>query len=64
MEQPSQEELRSEQRLASILFLFAATVLVLGVISLLLWGLPAIAIIGLIATLAVFGMLLAYAAGL
>lgn len=64
MKPANQAELDAENRLASILFFFAATVLVLGAISFLLWGLPAIAIIGLIATVAVFLMLLAYAAGL
>ncbi len=64
MGQASQEELRSEARTAARLFFFALTVLVLGVIAVLLWGLPALTMIGLAATLAVYGMLVAYAAGL
>lgn len=64
MEPANLAEQKAEKRLEVILFFFAAIVLVLGVISLLLWGLPAVAIIGLIATLAVFVMLLAYSAGL
>ncbi|RCW78027.1 hypothetical protein [Paracoccus lutimaris] len=64
MGQASQEELRSEARTATLLFFFALTVLVLGVIAFLLWGLPALTMIGLAATAGVYGMLVAYAAGL
>ena len=64
MGQASQEELRSEARTATRLFMFVFTVLVLGVIAFLLWGLPAVTMIGLAATAAVYGMLVAYAAGL
>ena len=64
MGQASQEELRSEARTATRLFMFVFVVLVLGVIAFLLWGLPAVTMIGLAATAAVYGMLVAYAAGL
>ncbi|WP_374635871.1 hypothetical protein [Paracoccus sp. (in: a-proteobacteria)] len=64
MGQASQEELQSEARTAARLYFFVLTVLVLGVIAVLLWGLPALTMIGLAATLAVYGMLVAYAAGL
>lgn len=64
MGQASQEELRSEARTAALLFSIVLTVLVLGVIAFLLWGLPALTMIGLVATAGVYGMLVAYAAGL
>lgn len=56
--------LRDEARTATILFAFALTLLVAVLGSLLIWGLPALAMVGLGGTLAVFGMLIAYAAGL
>ena len=46
MAEASQEELRSEARTATILFVFVLAVLVLGVIAFLLWGLPALTMIG------------------
>lgn len=64
MGQASQEELRSEARTAALLFSIVLTVLVLGAIAFLLWGLPALTMIGLVATAGVYGMLVAYAAGL
>lgn len=63
MDQTSHAEQQSDNRFANMLFLFAAMVVVLSLIALALWGLPAIAMIGLAATLAVFFMLIAYAAG-
>lgn len=60
----SLETLRSEARTANFLFAFALVLLVAVVVSVLIWGLPALAMFGLAGTLAVFVMLIAYAAGL
>ncbi|UXU74067.1 MULTISPECIES: hypothetical protein [unclassified Paracoccus (in: a-proteobacteria)] len=54
---------RSEARTARNLFMFALLVIVLAVVAVVLWGLPGLAILGLAATVLVFGMLAAYAAG-
>lgn len=53
----------AESRTARFLFVFALLVLVAGAVGFALWGLPALAMIGLAATVLVFGMLAAYAAG-
>lgn len=63
MDHTDQAQLQSDNRFASLLFLFAAMLVVLSLIALALWGLPAIAMVGLAATVAVFFMLIAYAAG-
>ena len=63
MAQASQEELRSEARTATMLLFFALTLVVLGVIAFLLWGLVALTMIGLAATATVYAMLIAYAVG-
>lgn len=54
----------AETRTATLLFAFALVMVAITAVSMLLWGLPALAMIGLAGTLAVFGMLIAYAAGL
>ncbi|WP_134679383.1 hypothetical protein [Paracoccus ravus] len=56
-------ETLAEARMTRVLFLFVLALVAVAVIATTLWGLPALAMIGLIGTLAVFGMLLAYAAG-
>ncbi len=53
----------AERRTARFLFIFALLVVVAMVVGFALWGLPALAMIGLAATVLVFGMLVAYAAG-
>ncbi|MFC3528886.1 hypothetical protein ACFOMH_11935 [Paracoccus mangrovi] len=63
MDHTDQAQLQSDNRFANLLFLFAAMLVVLSLIALALWGLPAIAMVGLAATVAVFFMLIAYAAG-
>lgn len=63
MDHTDQAQLQSDNRFANLLFLFAAMLVVLSLIALALWGLPALAMIGLAATVAVFFMLIAYAAG-
>ncbi|MFC3570968.1 hypothetical protein [Paracoccus sp. TOH] len=54
---------RAEARTARSLFSFALLVVVLSAVCLVLWGLPALSLIGLAATVLVFVMLAAYAAG-
>lgn len=54
---------RAEARTARSLFAFALLAVVLSVVCLVLWGLPALNLIGLAATVLVFAMLAAYAAG-
>lgn len=54
----------SEKRTALFLFGFALVVVAALVVGFLIWGLPALAMIGLAATLLMYGMLAAYAAGL
>ncbi|GEK67068.1 MULTISPECIES: hypothetical protein [Paracoccus] len=56
-------EAKAEARTATALFTFALLVVVLSVLALVLWGLPALSLIALAATVLVFGMLAAYAAG-
>ena len=63
MDHTDHAQLQSDNRFANLLFLFAAMLVVLSLIALALWGLPAIAMVGLAATVAVFFMLIAYAAG-
>ncbi|MFO1138847.1 MAG: hypothetical protein U1E41_07220 [Paracoccus sp. (in: a-proteobacteria)] len=64
MEHASEAELRSEAQTANLLLVFALGLVVLAAIAFLLWGLPALTMIGLVETVAVFGMLIAYATGL
>ncbi|SIP86996.1 hypothetical protein SAMN05421641_10195 [Paracoccus thiocyanatus] len=54
---------RSEARTATFLYLFALMVVVLAVVGILIWGLPALGLIGLAGTVLMFVMLAAYAAG-
>ncbi|CAM3010194.1 hypothetical protein SAMN04488021_1258 [Paracoccus aminovorans] len=54
---------RAETRTARFLFVFALLVVAAAVVGFLLWGLPALAMLGLAATVLVYGMLAAYAAG-
>ena len=63
MEHASEAELRSEARTANKLFFFAFMLVAVGVVAFLLWGLPALTMIGLLATLSVYVMLVAYATG-
>lgn len=64
MAQPlSPREIRSEARTTTFLFYFAFLLVTAAVIGTLLWGLPALAILALAATVLVYGMLAAYAAG-
>ncbi len=63
MGQASEAELRSEARTANKLFFFAFMLVAVGVVAFLLWGLPALTMIGLLATLSVYVMLVAYATG-
>lgn len=55
---------RAERRTTTFLFAFALLVVVAAVVGFLLWGLPALTMLALAATLLVYGMLAAYAAGL
>ncbi|WGR63282.1 hypothetical protein E3U26_21660 (plasmid) [Paracoccus ferrooxidans] len=57
-------EAQAEARTATALYIFALLVVVLAVVGVLIWGLPALGILGLAATLLMFLMLGAYAAGL
>ena len=63
MEHASEAELRSEAQTANLLLVFALGLVVLAAIAFLLWGLPALTMIGLLATLSVYVMLVAYATG-
>ncbi|MDF3855704.1 hypothetical protein ACDP63_10860 [Paracoccus sp. P2] len=56
-------EAQAEARTATFLFTFALLVVVLAVVGLLLWGLPALGMLALAATVLMFAMLAAYAAG-
>ncbi|MDQ7777695.1 hypothetical protein [Paracoccus aminovorans] len=53
----------AERRTARFLFSFALVLVLACVVGFALWGLPALAMIGLAATVLVYGMLAAYAAG-
>lgn len=59
----TQADAIAESRTARFLFIFALLLVVALVVGFALWGLPALAMIGLAATVLVFGMLAAYAAG-
>ncbi|QRZ13964.1 hypothetical protein JWJ88_04695 [Paracoccus methylovorus] len=65
MSQPlTPAEARSEARTATGLFVFAGLVVLISVLALAVWGLPALTMVALAATLLVYLMLAAYAAGL
>ncbi|WP_347266541.1 hypothetical protein [Paracoccus sp. (in: a-proteobacteria)] len=65
MAQPlSPEEARSEARTTAFLFVFAFAVVAAAVIGAALWGLVALTVLALGATVLVYAMLAAYAAGL
>jgi hypothetical protein len=53
----------AERRIARFLFILVPLLLAMAGLGFAFWGLPALAMIGLGATLLVFGMLAAYAAG-
>lgn len=61
VDQPSSAQ--TEARTASFLFTFALVLLAVTLVLVLIWGLPALAMLGLAGTLAMFCMLIAYAAG-
>ncbi|MDS9468063.1 hypothetical protein RGQ15_10845 [Paracoccus sp. MBLB3053] len=56
-------EARKEARTAAVLFLFVAALIVISALATAIWGLAALNLIALVGTLAVFGVLVAYAAG-
>ncbi len=60
----SPAEAAHETRVATRLLLFALALLVIAALAFVIWGLPALAMIGLVGTLTVFVLLIAYAAGL
>ena len=56
-------EARQEARTAAKLLMFALALVVFAVVTTAIWGLPALAMIGLAGPVTVFGVLIAYAAG-
>lgn len=56
-------EARRENRTAAGLLIFALVLVLISAAATAIWGLAALAIIGLVGTLTVFAILIAYAAG-